>query len=156
MPRAAISLQIVVAAEHAMRRHQVGRQQAEPVQILRRRAAAIALADGLDLGAALRHVRRDGHAELTRPRGAGLQQIGTAGVGGVRAHRKTDAAVAAIVPALIEARPMSPCRRCRRRRNIAPRRQGPPWRRRWRTDRARRRSGCPSPPLRRTFPGSNS
>ncbi|MHC2413134.1 hypothetical protein ACVJGC_005725 [Bradyrhizobium diazoefficiens] len=83
-------------------RHQVGREQAEPVQILRRRAAAIALADGLDLAAALRHVRRDRHAELARPRRAGLEQIGAAGVGGVRAHREADAAVAAIVPALIK------------------------------------------------------
>ena len=95
-------LEIVVGAEHAVRGHQVGREQAEPVQILRRRAAAIALADGLDLGTALRHVRRDGHAKLARPCGAGLQQIGATGVRGVRAHRKTDAAVAAIVPALIE------------------------------------------------------
>ncbi|MGY4356381.1 hypothetical protein ACVW0J_002874 [Bradyrhizobium sp. i1.7.7] len=55
-----------------------------------------------DLGTALRHVRRDGHAKLARPCGAGLQQIGATGVRGVRAHRKTDAAVAAIIPALIE------------------------------------------------------
>jgi len=47
-------------------------------------------------------MRRDGHAKLARPRSASLQQIGAAGVGGVRTHGEADAAVAAIVPALIE------------------------------------------------------
>ena len=95
-------LQIAIAARDAVRGHKVRREQAQPVEIFGRRAAAVAAPDRRDFGLALREMGRDGNAEFARAGGAGPQQIRTAGVGRVRAHRKADPAVAATVPAMVE------------------------------------------------------
>jgi hypothetical protein len=95
-------LQIAIGACDTVRGHEIRRQKAKPVQIFGWRATAVPAADRRNLGLALRKMGGDGNIEFTRAGGARPQQIRTAGVGRVRAHRKANPAVAASIPALIE------------------------------------------------------